>query len=63
MLAAQLRPNGIELVGQPIRGVRGYDVIRQIETGVVYNRLLSNQVEMIPGHAERTLRSDRCSRR
>jgi hypothetical protein len=29
---------------------------------VIYNRLLANQVEMIPGHAGRTPRRHRCSR-
>lgn len=62
MLAAQLRPNRIELIGQPISGVRCDDVIRQIKAGVVHNRLFSNQVEMIAGHADRTPRGLRCSR-
>jgi hypothetical protein len=29
---------------------------------VIYNRLLANQVEMIPGHVGRTPRRHRCSR-
>ena len=62
MLAAQLRPHGIELIGQPVRGVRCVGIIRQIEAGVIGDRLLSNQVEMISGHAERTPRGHGCSR-
>ncbi len=62
MLAAQLRPHGIELIGQPVRGIRRFDIIRQIEAGVIGDRLLSNQVEMISGHAGRTPRGHGCSR-
>ena len=62
MLAAQLRPHGIELIGEPIGGVRCHGVIRQIEAGVIDNRSLSNQVEMISGHAGRTPRGHGCSR-
>jgi hypothetical protein len=59
--AAQLRPNGIELIGQPIGGIRCDRVIRQIEAGMIDNGLLSNQVEMISGHAGRTPRGHGCS--
>ena len=62
MLAAQLRPNGIELIGEPVRGVRCDGIIRQIEAGMIDNRFLSNQVEMISGHTERTPRGHGCSR-
>jgi hypothetical protein len=48
MLPAQFGPNGIELVGKPVRGLGSLDVVRQIETAQVYNRSFSDQIEMIP---------------
>ena len=39
--------------GEAVGGIRRQNVIIQIETAVVYDRLFSNQVEMISGHAMR----------
>ena len=62
MLTAELRADGIQFVGQTIRRVRRQNVVGQIETIMVYDRLLSNQVEMISRHAERTRFQTGCSR-
>ena len=62
MLTAEFRPGGIQFDGQVIRRVGSQDVVGQIETVMVYDRLLSNQVEMIARHAERTRFQTGCSR-
>jgi|GEM_PF-2616724 len=62
MLTAELRPGGIQLVGKAIRRVRCQNVVGQIETVMVYDRVLSNQVEMITRHAQRTRCRKGCSR-
>ena len=54
MLAAELGPGGIQLVGKTVRRIRRQNVVGQIETVVVNDGLLSNQVEMVSRHAERT---------
>ena len=54
MLPAQIRPNRIELIGEAIRDIRRQHIIRQVPTGEVRDRLLSNQVKMISRHAVRT---------
>jgi hypothetical protein len=51
MLTAQLRPGGIQFVGKTVRRVGRQDVIGQIETITVHDRVLSNQVEMVARHA------------
>jgi len=62
MPTAELRPGGIQFVGKTIRRVGCQNVVGQIETVMVYDRVLSNQVEMIPRHAERTRCRKGCSR-
>ncbi len=62
MLTAELGSGGIQFVGKTIRRVGRQDVIGQIETVMVYDRVLSNQVKMISRHAERTRCPKRCSR-
>ena len=54
MLAAELGSGGIQFVGKTVRRVGRQDVVGQIEAVVVHDRVLSNQVEMISRHAERT---------
>ena len=62
MLTAEFRPGGIQSVGQTIRRVGCQYVVGQIETLMVDDRLLSNQVEMISRHTERTRFRTGCSK-
>jgi hypothetical protein len=63
VLIPELRPAGIQLVGETIGDVGRQDVVRQIATAVVDNRLFSDQVKMITGHVLQTQCLASCSRR
>ena len=56
MLPAQFRPHRIEFVGEAIRGIGGQHIVGQIETVVVDDGLLSNKIEMIARHGQKTRR-------
>src|SRR3984957_6501447 len=61
VLSPQFRPDRIQFVGEAIRGVGCQHIVAEIETVMVQNGLLSNQIEMISRHVQRTPRLGECS--
>jgi hypothetical protein len=61
-LLPELGPAGIQLIGEAIGGIGRQDVVSQIETAVVDDRLFSDQVKMIPRHIQTTRCPESCSR-
>jgi len=62
VLTPQLRSNRIQLVGKTVGCVSRQNVIIQIETALIYDRLFSNQVEVISGHAMTMRHTKGCSK-